>query len=230
MKAILTLIFCFATLTQVATATSRISNYTKDKIANDLASQQLSVGDDVLIRVFKFDKSLQVWMRPSGTDEPFRVIKDYAVCKYSGTLGPKERVGDKQAPEGFYEITADNLNYQSRYHLSMDIGYPNTFDQSLGRTGSLIMIHGSCDSVGCFAMGNAQIEEIFYLVEQALQSGQSAVQVHVFPFHFDASQSAIILQSEWLNFWQNIRQGYERFNATKQPLNISVNSGKYEYN
>jgi murein L,D-transpeptidase YafK len=98
-------------------------------------------------------------------------IKDYAVLAESGTLGPKLREGDRQIPEGIYKVTF--LNANSSYHLSLRLNYPNGFDQKMakrdGRTelGGDIMIHGKDVSIGCVAMGDARIEELFCLAARA---------------------------------------------------------------
>ena len=98
-------------------------------------------------------------------------IKDYPVLAESGTLGPKLREGDKQIPEGIYRITF--LNPNSLYHLSLRLDYPNEFDRKMaaldGRTklGGDIMIHGRNVSIGCVAIGDAAIEEIFCLAARA---------------------------------------------------------------
>ena len=89
----------------------------------------------------------------------WRLGNPYPICKYSGKLGPKIAQGDYQAPEGFYDITPDQMNPQSSEYLSFNIGFPNAFDQSLGRTGSFLMVHGGCRSVGCYAMTDYGIEE-----------------------------------------------------------------------
>lgn len=52
----------------------------------------------------------------------------------------------------------------------------------LDRSGSYILVHGGCSSVGCFAMTDAVIAEIYKLTEAALRAGQERVDVHVFPF------------------------------------------------
>ncbi len=109
----------------------------------------------------------------------------------------------------------------------MNIGYPNAYDRLHGRTGSLLMIHGACDAVGCFAMNNAQIEEIYYLVEQALKNGQTAVQVHAFPFHLTADNMKKYQQHKWFGFWAQLQAGYDVFNDTQRPLQIGIDNGHY---
>ncbi len=94
---------------------------------------------------------------------------EYPLTAFSGRLGPKLREGDMQIPEGTYPLTA--LNPNSAFHLSVRVGYPNPFDEAWaaeeGRTnlGGDIYIHGKTASIGCIAIGDAAIEEVFYLVQ-----------------------------------------------------------------
>jgi len=112
----------------------------------------------------KQEKKLELWARDNGG---FRFIRDYFIKAASGVAGPKLRQGDKQVPEGIYRI--EGLNPNSHYHLSMKINYPNEFDLfhawQEGRTepGSDIFIHGKAASIGCLAMGDEAIEELFVL-------------------------------------------------------------------
>jgi murein L,D-transpeptidase YafK len=109
-------------------------------------------------------------------------IKDYAVLAKSGALGPKLREGDRQIPEGVYKVNF--LNPNSLYHLSLRLDYPNAFDRQMasrdGRTelGGDIMIHGKSVSIGCVAVGDPAIEEIFCL---AARAGIENVKVVIVP-------------------------------------------------
>lgn len=111
---------------------------------------------------------VEVWARASAGSGPWRFVREYPVLAASGGRGPKLREGDGQVPEGLYTI--DWLNPNSSYHLSMHIDYPNAYDRSHaaadGRTalGGAIMIHGRDVSIGCLAMGDPAIEELFTLV------------------------------------------------------------------
>jgi murein L,D-transpeptidase YafK len=107
-------------------------------------------GAPVLIRIYKEERTLEVWKQ--DRTGKFAPLQSYPICKFSGKLGPKIAQGDYQAPEGFYDITPAQMNPQSSEYLSFNIGFPNAFDRSLGRTGSFLMVHGGCRSVGCYAM------------------------------------------------------------------------------
>jgi hypothetical protein len=124
---------------------------------------------DLTFIAIKDQARLEVW--GAGPDGAPRFVRDYPVLAASGGAGPKLREGDLQVPEGIYRI--DWLNPNSAYHLSMHIDYPNAFDKAHavddGRTelGGAIMVHGSDVSIGCLAMGDPAIEELFVLVADA---------------------------------------------------------------
>jgi len=124
-------------------------------------------------------KVLELWAHHGGQN---KLIKTYPIKAASGKLGPKLREGDKQVPEGIYQIIG--LNPNSAYHLSMKLNYPNAFDlshaQAEGRTepGSNIFIHGKAVSIGCLAMGDQAIEELFTLVHRV---GRSHTRVIISP-------------------------------------------------
>jgi hypothetical protein len=104
----------------------------------------------ILIRIYKEENTLEVWKQDRS--RKFAPLNSYPICKFSGNLGPKIMQGDHQAPEGFYDITPDQMNPNSSEYLAFNTGFPNAFDRSLGRTGSFLMVHGGCRSVGCYAM------------------------------------------------------------------------------
>lgn len=182
------------------------------------------VGDPVFIRIFKEESLLEVWIR-SGTE--YQHLKDYFICAYSGYLGPKLQEGDRQAPEGFYKVKTYQLNPNSKYHLSFNLGFPNAYDRAHERTGSYLMVHGNCVSDGCYAMTDEKIEEIYTLVEGALQNGQPYVQVHAFPFRMTDANMALYGNSEWYDFWANLKEGYEYFEIEKLPPHVRVENKRY---
>lgn len=190
-----------------------------------LSAKGLKVGDPVFIRIFKAESELEVWMR-SG--DRFVLLDVYPICHWSGTVGPKIHEGDKQTPEGFYDVTRKQLHLIGRHPRSLNLGFPNAFDRVNLRTGSYILVHGGCSSVGCFAMTNSVIAEIYDLVERALASGQDRVPVHVFPFRMTEANMAAYAKSEWSPFWQNLKEGYDAFEQTKVPPQIGVCEKRYQ--
>lgn len=112
-------------------------------------------------------------------EHTIELLKKYPFTGFSGELGPKLKQGDLQIPEGIYNI--EYLNPNSSYYLSMKISYPNSFDisksslSSVGQMGGDIFIHGKSMTVGCIPIGDEAIEELFLLVDHALNSGVKVI-------------------------------------------------------
>jgi murein L,D-transpeptidase YafK len=189
-----------------------------------LAAKGLKAGDAVFIRIFKAESELEIWMRSGNR---FVLLDTYPVCHWSGTIGPKIHEGDKQTPEGFYQVTRQQLHLIGRHPRSLNLGFPNAFDKLNQRSGSYILVHGGCSSVGCFAMTNSVVAEIYDLSERALKSGQDSVHVHVYPFRMTHENMARHANSEWLPFWQNLKEGYDAFEYTRVPPRIGVCEKRY---
>jgi murein L,D-transpeptidase YafK len=181
----------------------------------------------ILIRIYKEERMLEVWKQDrSGR---FALLNSYPICKYSGKLGPKVAQGDYQAPEGFYDITPDQMNPQSSEYLSFNIGFPNAFDRSLGRTGSFLMVHGGCKSVGCYAMTDYGIDEIYGLVYEAFQGGQAKIQLQAFPFRMTTANLVRYEQDPNVLFWQMLKTGSDAFLETGQPPAVAVCDRRYVF-
>jgi murein L,D-transpeptidase YafK len=196
------------------------------RFSQRLSEQNLKEGAPVLIRIFKREFELELWLQRGGQFQRFAV---YPICRWSGWLGPKLQQGDSQAPEGFYTVDATALNPNSAWHRSFNLGYPNAFDRAHGRTGSLIMVHGGCASIGCFAMTNAQIDEIWRLVTGALSKGQKRFQVQVYPFRMSAERLAAYRGDPDFAFWKDLKAGGDLFHKTHVPPKVSVCQGRYRF-
>ncbi len=201
-------------------------NYTFADRARRLREKGLTAGSPVLIRVFKQESQLELWMEKSGR---FELFATYPICFWSGSLGPKLREGDKQAPEGFYAFGRGQLYPTGRRPRSFDIGFPNVYDKSYGRTGSYIFVHGGCTSTGCFAMTDRVMDEIYALTEAALSEGQERIEVHAFPFRMTDANLAAHAESDWRDFWMNLKEGYDRFERTHVPPRVSVFGRRYVF-
>lgn len=135
--------------------------------------------EEVTFLATKDQNLLEVWAKAEGS---WVKIKGYKIKAASGGLGPKLREGDRQVPEGIYQIIG--LNPNSSYHLSMKLNYPNRFDlkwaEKENRTepGTNIFIHGKSVSIGCLAMGDKAIEELFVLAHDV---GISNIEVIISP-------------------------------------------------
>jgi len=191
-----------------------------------LAAHGLSLGSPVLIRIYKREFELELWMARDGR---FMRFATYPICRWSGWLGPKLRAGDRQAPEGFYAITASQMNPNSRWHRSFNLGFPNAYDAAHGRTGSALMVHGGCSSAGCYAMTNAVIDEIWRLTTAALAGKQKSFQVQVFPFRMSEDNIALHKDSPHLSFWRQLKQGADIFEASWVPPIVEVCQGVYRF-
>jgi murein L,D-transpeptidase YafK len=138
--------------------------------------------------------------------------------------------GDHQAPEGFYDITPAQMNPNSSEYLAFNTGFPNAFDRSLGRTGSFLMVHGGCRSVGCYAMTDSAMAEIYGLVEEAFKGGQQKVQLQAFPFRMTAQNLARHEGDPNMPFWEMLKTGSDAFLATERPTRITVCDRRYVFN
>ena len=181
----------------------------------------------ILIRAFKKESEIEVWKR--ARDGHFALMKTYPVCRWSGQLGPKTREGDRQVPEGFYTINATQMNPNSSQWLAFNVGYPNTLERSLGWHGGDIMVHGTCSSRGCFAMTNEQMEEIYAVMREAFNAGQKAVQFQSYPFHMTAENLARFRHDPNLPFWENLKEGNDRFEVTKLEPAVGSCGARYVF-
>jgi len=197
-------------------------------LSAELEESGFLMGSPIFIRTFKEEKELEVWIRDG---QAFRLFRTYAICTYgSGTLGPKLRQGDGQAPEGFYRVCPSSLNPASDYHLSFNLGYPNEYDRAHRRTGSALMVHGARVSIGCYAMTDEYIEEIYTLADAAFRDGQPFFYVHAFPFRMTEANLRRHSDSEWHSFWMNLREGDEAFTASGHiPPAVSVRDKRYTF-
>lgn len=186
----------------------------------------------LFLRAFKQEKKLEAWVS-SSLDGPFSLFASYDVCAASGGLGPKIKQGDQQVPEGVYSI--DRFNPVSSFHLSLSIDYPNNADLKRSKNvnpGGDIFIHGACASIGCLAITDTYINELYLLAVLARSGGQSKIPVHVFPFRMDANAMQLVdrIQSsnQWKPFWENLAIVYRFFDEQSRPgLWKSNTLGKY---
>jgi len=198
----------------------------KPRLERELADAGLRLGSPVYLRLTKQPAELTAFVRDG--EAGFRAFRSWPVCSVSGTLGPKLREGDGQAPEGFYSVRPAQMNPASSYHLSFNLGYPNAFDRANGRTGSFLMVHGRCVSIGCFAMTDPVIEEIWTLMQAAFEGGQSSVDVHVFPFAMTEDNLAAHWDSEHLPFWTSLAPAWTGFEATGEVAKVTVRGKAYQ--
>jgi WD40 repeat protein len=189
-----------------------------------LQEKGLKRGNAVFLRIFKADLQVELWMKQT---DRFVLFATYPICAWSGQIGPKLQEGDSQSPEGFYTIGKDQLNPNSHYHRAFNLGYPNLFDRAHNRTGASLMVHGGCASIGCYAMTDPVIDELWLLVTAALNGGQERVGVHVFPFRLTEERLAAFGWHPWAQFWQEMKPAYDFFEENHIPPQISVCDKRY---
>jgi murein L,D-transpeptidase YafK len=190
--------------------------------------KSIAAAAPVYIRIFKEESELEIWK--ARADGRYVHIKTFPICNWSGGLGPKQSIGDHMAPEGFYALTKESLKADSSYHLALNIGYPNVLDKALGRTGDFIMVHGKCQSVGCYAMGDEGIEEVYAFVREALAAGQDTVPLHIFPFHMNDGNMALHLGHAAAESWPPLKAAFDDFEAAREPPRTAACSKHYVVN
>ncbi len=190
---------------------------------------------DVLLRGFKNEDLLELWVRPRSRRR-YLHLKDYAICARSGGLGPKRRRGDLQVPEGYYRITA--YNPASSYHLAMLISYPNRSDRlrkSGTDAGGNICIHGNCVTIGCIPLTDRWIEELYLICLDADRRNRRRVRVHLFPGRLAGPPWRRLQQRHaekpgLIRFWRELKPGHDRFAGERIPPRIRFGrAGRYRY-
>jgi murein L,D-transpeptidase YafK len=192
-----------------------------------LRQKKMPTHSPILVRVFKEEAELEVWKQ--DTTGRFQLLKTYPICRWSGDLGPKRQEGDRQAPEGFYTVTPALMNPHSNYYLSMNMGYPNGFDKAHNRDGSLLMIHGDCWSVGCYAMTDEQISEIYSLARESFLGDRQSFQVQAYPFRMTPANLARHRNNPNLAFWKMLKVGNDHFETTQLEPKVDVCNRLYVF-
>jgi murein L,D-transpeptidase YafK len=182
----------------------------------------------IFVRIFKEESELEVWKLKA--DGRFYHFKTYPICNWSGELGPKLKQGDRQAPEGFYTVSREQMNPDSKFHLAMNLGYPNAFDRAHGRTGEFLMIHGKCKSAGCYAMTDALMEEIYAIARESFLGGHDTFEVHAFPFRMTPANMGRQADHAAYPFWMTLKEGYDYFELTRQLPAVAVCNRHYVVN
>lgn len=192
-----------------------------------MTAKGTSASAPLVLRTYKKEAELEVWKR--NKDGRFVYIKTFPICRWSGQLGPKHAPGDRQTPEGFYSVAPNQMNPNSHYYLSFDTGYPNAYDKAHGASGSAVMVHGTCSSMGCFAMTDAAVGEIYAIARDALKGGQPAFQLQAYPFHMTAKNMALYRNDSNIAFWRQLKEGSDRFESTGELLTVGVANGRYTF-
>lgn len=212
----------FVLIASIACAKDRVSDARaaqKDTLKAMFADAGVAYPpDEVYLRAFKEEKELEVWA--SKKNQPMTLIQKYPICAASGELGPKRQEGDLQVPEGFYEIKS--FNPTSSFHLSMEVSYPNASDQVLGtkgKLGGLIYLHGSCASIGCIAITDGPIEQVYLM---ATDAKVRRLPIHIFPRRLDEAGMKALEKGAHLEFWKQLQPGYAFFEAHRRPPTVKI--------
>src|SRR6188508_13235 len=207
--------------------TGRAQAPLSEKLLADMTAKNMDKDSPILARIFKEEAEMEVWKK--NRDGEYALLKSDPICKWSGDLGPKKKVGDRQAPEGFYTITPGLMNPNSNYYLAFNTGYPNAFDRAWGRTGSELMVHGDCSSRGCYAMTDEQMVEIYALARESFFGGQKSFQFQAYPFRMTARNLARHRNSPHLAFWKMLKVGSDHFEVTHQQPKVDVCERRYVF-
>jgi murein L,D-transpeptidase YafK len=201
-----------------------VEGATSEALDARLQRTGFKLGQSLFLRIYKREFEVEVWMQRDGR---YALFATYPICTFSGQLGPKMRNLDRQSPEGIYEVTAGQLNPHSRWHKSFNLGFPNAFDRANGRTGSYLMVHGGCSSIGCYAMTNPVVDDLFTLAKAAFAGGQQSFQVQALPFRM--SPDALATRSTHVSaaFWSELKPIADAFDETRMPPDVVVCDGHY---
>lgn len=178
---------------------------------------------ELLLRAFKDEKVLEIWGN-SGAGAAMTKIASFSIAAASGVLGPKRMEGDRQVPEGIYQISG--FNPWSNYHLSMRVNYPNAADRvrgSVAKLGGDIFIHGNKKSIGCLAMTDPVIDEIYLLCADVVAS-KGHVAVHIFPGRMSAAwmDNNLPEHPKWETFWRELQPIYDAFERTRSLPKVKI--------
>jgi murein L,D-transpeptidase YafK len=215
----------------------RVAIREKEKLlVEDLKKEDIKIKElNILLVAYKAEGEVELFVK-TKREHNYRKLASYNVCYSSGMLGPKRRQGDYQVPEGFYFI--DRFNPASSYYLSLGLSYPNLSDKIKSEASNLggdIFIHGSCVSIGCLPMTDDKIKEIYWYAINARNNGQQRIPVYVFPFkmadaNFQEYKVRYQNSNELIDFWTNLKTGYDLFSKEKKELKISyAEYGDYKF-
>lgn len=154
---------------------------------------------NVALLAFKKERKIELWAK--NDKESWQYIHTYPLTASSGRLGPKLKEQDGQIPEGLYRLIT--FNPFSSMHLSMMIDYPNHYDrlqaskEGRSKLGNNIFLHGKAVSVGCLAIGDHAIDQLFLLARRV---GLNNIKLIIAPndLRVDKPATSNFAQPRWL--------------------------------
>jgi murein L,D-transpeptidase YafK len=191
----------------------------------------------LFLRAFKHERILEMWAADDPSDE-MTLVESYPFCAASGVLGPKRQQGDRQVPEGVYEI--HRYNGWSAYHMSLRVNYPNASDRKRGNRWDLgggIMVHGDCVSIGCIAIEDRPIERVFLSVLAARRAGGRRVPIHILPVRLDKAGREMLAEltkddphGDRATLWSELQPIYDAFERDHRVPEVSIDpkTGAYQ--
>jgi len=206
------------------------SDDTVDTFVNDNTIEDIiervggEIGNKVLIRIFKKEKRLELWMDITGN---YKFLKSYPIVSYSGKLGAKVSIKDKQAPEGYYSINIHRIIRKDELFTKLDLGFPNRYDKEHNVSSGYASIHNPSIQEDGFVIDNSNISEIYNLVQEALLNGYKTIPVYIYPFIMTQDNLERYYNSRWIDFWLNIKEGYDYFNRYHRTPKIEIRNGRY---
>lgn len=191
-----------------------------------------TLGNYLLIRVFKQEGEVEVWFRHLAAGK-YQLLETMKLCSNSGDVGPKKYAGDQKIPEGFYEI--NRFAPDDPYLLALGLDYPNQADRYRNSPASNIEFRGGCKSSGSMPLGNEGMQKLYILALEAYAVGQTPIPVHIFPTRMEGERFNKLIanysdRAELVRFWHNIKTGYDYFNLTKRlPVIETGIAGSYYF-
>lgn len=206
----------------------------EDVFAKLKAKEVSHFGFDMFIRAFKFEEDLEVWAK-NKEDSIYQLIATYKFCQNIGELGPKRKEGDKQIPEGFYNIS--KFNHESAFFLSLKVDYPNASDSVFAdkkSPGGMIFIHGGCNTIGCIPITDEWIKEVYVFCVEARSGGQADIPIQIFPTRLTDENYGLLKEQykeESLHkFWGQLKRGYDLFEKNNElPEVVVMSGGEYHF-
>lgn len=194
-----------------------------------LATQGIYSFDiDLYLRAFKEEGRLELWAKPK-TKKHYTLITSYPFYKGTSRLGPKRRQGDHQVPEGIYYI--DYFNPESTFKISLRLNYPNAADKIRNAKeadlGGAICIHGTDASIGCLAITDLRIPNVYILATEAKDKGQQEIPIHIFPTrltleNMEALNNRFADNKEFRDLWASMAPIYTYFEKNQALPNIEI--------
>ncbi len=198
-------------------------------LQKELSNEAIKGAFNMYIIAYKSEGKLEVWLQ-NKPQKKYKLFKTYNFSAHSGTLGPKVKQGDKQTPEGFYNINV--FNPKSNFHLSLGVNYPNNVDLQRSGTenpGNDIYIHGDRVTIGCIPLTDEKIKEVYVLAVEARNNGQQQIPVHIFPFKMtDINLKKYAARyPRQAAFWKNLQPGYSYFEKHNEVPSVQQVKDKY---